>query len=265
MFEGNVATFLGLSGKSDGVGEHQQSNWDFADRKRRQRNHYIKTGYKAKMGMNIDPETGEILDYVPPKNAKNPYKMGYQRRSFSKPNINLDPNKFLNIAVIGAIGYGAYIIYKRVLSPLTNSPIEDAKEIAEKQVSKTYVDTKASKSQQVTSAKTTLASRGLTVSSLHENLANTLHSYMDVASVDEAKIVKTISGMGNETFQLTAIAYGTRELATYRNSVTHLFDFAVWTDMFSSTKMLGTLKDHLKVVLSDSDQKKISGKLSLIP
>lgn len=271
MFDGNISSFLGMSRNDDGTGDFDNSSRsNYQQRKNNVRNHYIKSGYKAKMGIDLDPETGEILDYVPPKNVKNPYKnmANYPRQS----GINLrslsyklpQPKQAINIALLGFIAYGGYIVYKKFLSPLGNSPIEDAKLNAEKIVAKSYVDTPASKIQQTNATATTLANQGLQVADLHKNLANTLHSYLNSANVDHEKIVKTISSMAIQTLQLVSVAYGSRNLNTYAKAPLHVFNSASWSDLFSDNKMVGTLKDHLNAVLASSELSKLSKYLQSI-
>ncbi len=270
MFEGNISGLLRMSNKSDGIGEASGSYGGGYDQRRKSvRNHFIKTGYKAHKGINFDPETGEILDYVPPKNAKNPYsKMAYAKRYYSKaaglklPNVN--PSQVINLAICAAIGYGGYILYNKILKPLGNSPIEDAKDKAEAAIGGAYVDTTASKVTVNNTVTNALAKSGLKVTTAHQGYANTLHDFMNSAFVDEDKIIKTIKGMAAQTFQLTASAYGTRNLNTYAKSPTHLLTVSAWSDLFSSDKLVGTLKTHLQIVLSESEQKQISQWLSII-
>lgn len=266
-FEGDVSSFLRSTGKSDGLGDNGYSNFDIKSRRANVRNHYIQSGYKAKMGMDIDPETGEILNYQPPKNAKNPYNM---RKGFKPHSLGAGTKSILDAVLSYApyaiIAFVGYSLYKKYLANfLSSSTLDTVKDNAQKVVDTAYVNSDASKVTATNATTTALAAQGYTVSTLHQNLANTLYGMLDTSGIaDGSKIVATIKGMSDQTFQLTSSAYGRRNLNAYAKSPTHLFTLAAWSDLFSNDKLMGTLKDHLKTVLTSSEQSQISHYLSLI-
>lgn len=265
MFDGDVAGFLRMSGRDDGTGESQRSNGDYKSRSQNRDRHYWTS-------QGVDPETGEVLDYKPPKNAKNPYKVQktYTKRSGGGFNLRSlsyqlpKPAQAMNILLLGAMGYGGWLLYKKFLSPLGNSALEDAKDDADKTLAKSYVDTRANEVKTNQALSKTLSDKGLMVGAVHQKNATLLHDLMDVAVVDHDKIIAVVKGMSIPTFQLTAIAYGTRSLTNYAKAITHLFTTAAWADLFKEDKAMGSLKFHLTTVLTSSEQSKISQYLSSV-
>lgn len=265
MFEGNIAGLLGMSNKSDGTGDYDfNRNGSYRDRVSNRDRHYYKTV------QNIDTDTGEVLDFKPQRNFKNPYKKmaysGYRRSpGFSSISSKLPkPKQLFDIAILGAIAYGGYIVYNKFLRPLGNSPLDDVKDKASNIIAKSYVDSTSAAVTQNNNTATSLASSGYAVSSDHIKTALLLHGWMNTEIVNHTQIVKTIQGMSKQTFQLVASAYGTQNLNTYAKSPTHLLTFAAWEDLFSSDKLVGTLKKHLSIVLSSSELSSISSWLNLI-
>lgn len=168
----------------------------------------------------------------------------------------------LPVAMVAGIGLVAYAIYQKIIGVTPTSKAQDA---ADAKGVSDYETRNSSSADALSQLKTQVQkSAGLTVSPLHEGLANTLNSELDSAWVDHDKIVSQIADMAPATFQLTAIAYGQRELKNYRNSPAHLLEPSVWSDLFSDKKLYGTLKYHLTTVLTSSEQQKIADKLALI-
>ncbi|MES2110948.1 MAG: hypothetical protein V4577_19480 [Bacteroidota bacterium] len=181
--------------------------------------------------------------------------------SFKLPDLPMPkPATVLNIAVIGLIALGAYKLYQKFFGQSLANQKEDAGQVA---FDKTYVDTKQAKADSLTSLTNNLKSTGLTVGALHQSLANTLHDLMDSVFVDHDKIVATIKTMSKQTFQLVSVAYGTRELNTYKS--VHIFNPDAWKGFgLFSTESQDTLKAHLILVLNDDEESEISSWLSAI-
>jgi hypothetical protein len=205
---------------------------------------------------------------APAGNKRYPVKMPryIKKRGLSLPKVNLNPSSVINIAVIGGIGLLAYKLYHSFFGNSLSDLIDAKTENGQKAIASTYVDASQSKADQLKQTAASLSSKGLVVSSIHQGLANTFHNMLDSAWVDHAKIVKTILGQNIQTFRLVSVAYGTRSLPTYGNSPAHLLNTSSWslTNLFSSTKYTGTLKDHLREILTSSEQSQISKYLAVI-
>lgn len=260
-FEGNIDGFMRMFGKSDGIGDYDNSyKGNYKNRSNNRDRHYYQTT------QNVDPETGEVLDFKPNKNLKNPYKMAY-RKSFKASGFSVpQPKKILDIAIMGAIGYGAYLLYIRILKPLGNSALDNAKDKAENIIGESYVDSTAAAVQNNKATATGLAKTGFSVGSLHMKNAGLLHDLMDSAWVNHDQIVKTVKSMSKQTFQLVATAYGVRELPKYAGSFSHVLNGSLWTfgSSWGVNKLSGTLKQHLNIVLTSSELGSISSWLNLI-
>ncbi|MDN3584734.1 hypothetical protein [Mucilaginibacter flavus] len=261
-FEGNIAGLLGMSNKSDGTGDYQSQRGNYKERlNRRERQYY-------QMTQNIDPDTGEVLDFKPNKNLKNPYKMAnfksYKAPSFKMPN----PKSLIDLAIVGAIGLGGFILYNKVFKPfMTNSAIDKANSDGEKAVGADYVNTQSSQIKTAKATATSLGSQGYSVGSLHQGNANLLHTLMDREVVDHDEIIKVVKGMSVPTIKLVSIAYGNRSLPNYAKSWIHVFNvnFTTWgKSLFSDDVLTGKLVDHLTYVLYASECKQITSWLDAI-
>jgi hypothetical protein len=260
-FEGNIDGFMKMFGKSDGTGDYDNSyKGNYKNRSNNRDRHYYQTT------QNVDPDTGEVLDFKPNNNLKNPYKMAY-RKSFKASGFSMpQPKKILDLAIMGAIGYGAYLLYIKILKPLGNSAMDDSKDKAEKIIGESYVDSTAAAVQNNKATATALSQTGFLVGNLHTKNAGLLHDLMDTSWVDHDEIVKVIKGMSLTTFQLVNSAYGVRDLATYAGSFTHTLNLAMWTvgTQWGIQKLTGTLKFHLNTVLTSGELGSISKWLNSI-
>lgn len=264
MSDANISAFLRTSQNLDNdVTQYNFNSGSYNDRAARRRKSYLESWYKVKKGINVDVDTGEILDFVPKP-------MRRVTRSFNTSSFPKMPMPkaatVINIALIGGVGLVAYKLYHKFFGTDASDVISNTADVGKLSLSKTYVDTSGAKAAQLTATASSLASKGLQVTQLHQSLANTIHGYLDSAWVDHDKIVKMILGQGIQTFRLMSVAYGTRSLQNYGNSFAHVLNTSSWSldNLFSKTKYVGTLKDHLQEVLTSDEQTKIRSYLSVI-
>jgi len=170
----------------------------------------------------------------------------------------------LPAAFIVGVGVVFFKVYHQFFGTTANDSARDA---ADKVGASDLTTRAATTATSLSSLQQQLAAQGLTVGNLHQSLANNLNTLMDSVWVDHDAVIALVQSMGIETFQLTAIAYGQRELATYRNDLafTHIFNPAVWADMFSSSKLYGGLKFHLQAVLSSGEFSSLGAYVNTIP
>lgn len=176
--------------------------------------------------------------------------------------MGTDSFNILAIGIVAGVGFLGYKVYDKFFG---ESDFSKAQSEADKAGDVHLTTRNASEGTGLDALRAQLASQGFQVSSQHLGLANTLNGYLDRASVDHDAVVNTIKGMSLQTFQLTAIAYGQRELRNYRNSVLHVLNPDTWSDLFSDKKLYGTLKYHLTTVLTSAELRSISAKVNTIP
>ncbi|QQL51091.1 hypothetical protein [Mucilaginibacter ginkgonis] len=260
MDGGNIAGLLGMSGKSDGTGSAQASQFDYNSRSYNRKKHYAFTH-------GLDIETGELLNFKPSANAKNPYrKMAYRKNPLSGVKMP-SASTVINLAMIGGVGLVGYKLYQKFFGDTSVSDAADAaKQKGAVALGSTYVDSNQAKADSITNTQSSLAAKGITVSTTSASLANTFHDWLNSLSVDHDQIVNTILKMDVQTFRLMSVSYGTRDLATYAKSPLHLLNADVWSlgNLFHENKMIGTLKDHLKIVLYAAELTKIHAYYSVI-
>jgi len=224
----------------------------------------------------VDTDTGEIIaprghskksDFMPVNNNVKSERSN-KMRSFDKafPPVKLPKlptGLLINLAVVGGIGLIVYKLYTKFFGQTAIDKLTDKGDEA---IGKTYKSDNQTKADQLGTTAASLQSKGLTVSNLHKSLADTFHNMLDSTWVDHDKIVKTILNEDVQTFRLVSVAYGTRDLNSWTKSLAHIFDSDAWStsSLFSSHKNTGTLKDHLRMVLSDDEQSKISSYLAVI-
>ena len=78
------------------------------------------------------------------------------------------------------------------------------------------------------------------------------------------KIVKTILNQDVQTFRFMSVAYGSRELTLYIDSHPFSGGWSISNLLSFSNKQVGTLKEHLQLVLSESDLTRIHSYISVI-
>lgn len=263
MFDGgNISGFFAQTGRNDGTGDYNNSsNGNYKQRLKNRENHYYQS-------QGIDTETGEVLDFKPNTRLKNPYRM---KANFKKLSSGLPlpaPGKLIDIAVLGAIGLGGFILYQKVFKPfLSKDPVDKANDDAEKAAAAAYVSTSKSELDRSKATATSLAGKGIVMSDLHKGNADYLHGLLDSNWVDHDQIVKTIMGMSKQTFQLVAVAYGRRSLPNYVKGYAHIANVSLWTtisSIWTDDVWTDTLKNQLKAILTSSELAKLSSWLDAI-
>jgi hypothetical protein len=204
-----------------------------------------------------DPSWGQGYNVKMPKYQKS-------NRGFKVPSMpNLPVGSIVNIAILAAVGIAGYKLYTMFFG---NSVIGAKADNGQAAIDKTYVDSNQAKADLLKGTAASLQSQGLSVSTLHSGLADTFHGWLDSLWVDHGQIVTAILGENVQTFRLVSVAYGTRDLSTYINSVFHVFNAGNWSiaNPLSSTKGVGTLKEHLTYVLTADELTKIHDYISAI-
>jgi len=263
MFDGgNISGFFAQTGKSDGTGDYNNSsNGNYKQRLKNRENHYYRS-------QGIDTETGEVLDFKPNTRLKNPYSMAKSFRTGFSGISMPSPDKILNLAIIGGIGLGGFLLYQKIFKPLLSSnPVDKANADADKTVAAAYVNTTKSQLDRTKATATSLAGGGIALSDLHKSNADYLHKLLDSNWVDHDQIVKTIMGMAKQTFQLTAQAYGVRSLPNYVKGYAHITNVSIWTtisSMWTDDVWTDNLYNHLTAILTSSEQSKLSSWLNAI-
>lgn len=178
-------------------------------------------------------------------------------KSFKTNSVNW--GNLTNFALFAGIALIGWKIYNNFFK---DSPADVAKDIAEKNLAIFKTDTQTSQSDSLATQKTELEKRGLFVTSLHKTIANNLYNEINATWQDDDKIVSIIKGIKtNDTLKLVSQAYGIRDLNNYAKTHFHLDALIT---MPWNNYMEGDLKYHLTKVLSDSAQKQIQSKLSII-
>jgi hypothetical protein len=189
-----------------------------------------------------------------------------KKSNFSMPKMpGINIGLLLNLAIVGGIGLVGYKLYNKFFGG-ADSILSNTNDKGSQALAKTFVSTNQSKADTLKSTAASLNTKGLSVSSLHQSLANTFHDYLDSMWVDHDKIVKTILGENVQTFRLVSVAYGTRDLKNYVNSPAHILNLNNWdiTKFMSADNSVGTLKDHLNLVLTSGELKQLSQYLAVI-
>ena len=171
------------------------------------------------------------------------------------------PN-LLTVGIVGGVGLIGYSLYKKFIA---STPFGDASVAADKAGAVDLTTRNVTTAASLTQLENALKAQGLVVGNLHNGYANDLNAAMDCASVDHDHVTGLVKSMGLETFQLTAIAYGQRELRNYRNSILHIFEPSVWGDLFSEKKLYGGLKFHLQTVLTSSEFASLAAYVNTVP
>ncbi len=207
--------------------------------------------------------TPEQKAYVNRKYYDPSKRSSFKSSSFKLPALG----GLLNIAVVGGVVYIGYKLYLSLSGGLgslgslfggSTLSAAAATSNGDAALANTFISTSQAQANVLSGTASSLSTLGYSVSSLHQGLANTFHDWLDSIWVDHAQIVNTILNESVPTFQLVSVAYGTREILTYVYS--HPLN-----DLFLlNSKQTGTLKDHLKLVLSNSEQVQISQYLSSI-
>jgi hypothetical protein len=182
---------------------------------------------------------------------------------------NVNPLNFLYIGVIAIIGIVCYWIYEKFFP--TPSPSDKKQDAASTAGLADYTTPEATTAATLTQLAADLSAQGLDVSVAHQSYANTLYGYLNSANVDHPAVINLIHSFGTQTFQLTAIAYGQRELPNYQ-SVEHMFTSAYWDSMFQGMPWLadkkilyGSLKYHLQVALSSDEFSALAPYTNTVP
>lgn len=250
--ESNISGLLGMSGSRDSDDDYSSSNgYDYNSRRDRQRKHYIESGYKTKMGIDLDMDTGEILNFKPKR-------MAYTARGRKMPQISMpDLGKILPLAMYAGIGLIGYKVYKQFFGQTAADVVDDKADKGSKAVAALTVDANQAKANAVQATAASLQRTGLNVSDSHKKIADWFNEAMDSWWVDTASIVKTILGQNIQTFRLVSVAYGARTLKQYCDY--HISAFAS-----KARNEPITFADSLKLVLSKDELKKIHGYISMI-
>lgn len=172
---------------------------------------------------------------------------------------------YINMAMLAGGGFLVYTIYKKFFG---STLFQSASKDVDKEGLEHFTSRPAAEGSGLENLKKSLATQGYVPNNTHITSANSLNQMLDRSSVDEELILRTVKSMSIQTFQLVAICYGQRELKNYRNSIAHIFDGDVWNDMFLSnggSKLYGSLRYHLTVVLSDKELKQIQSWISKVP
>ncbi len=172
------------------------------------------------------------------------------------------PGIALPLVITGVIGAAGYWVYKKFA---VNTPDQKAQDTADKAGLTNLTTRQVASVNSLDALKKSLSARGLNVSNVHQSFANTLNAAMNTSAIDHGEIIKIVKSMGLETFQLTAIAYGQRELRGYVTSPLHIFEPDFWIDSFSTLKLYGTLKYHLQVALTSSEFLSIGAYVNTVP
>lgn len=180
-----------------------------------------------------------------------------QFKSYMKsPFSRLDFSSLIPIIIILSF----FVIGFKYIKNLFLNPKEDSKNESIKKAYSNLITESEASTNVVKIQKDQLEKKGLTVQGLHLGIANQLHSLINSAIVDEKKIISIIKGIKSpDTIRLVFVAYGSRQIKSYRN--THFFDADVWKGLFAGDDLFGNLSEHLRIILSDSEQKQISTQL----
>ncbi|MEB0278963.1 hypothetical protein [Mucilaginibacter sp. 10B2] len=233
---------------------------DFEDRA--ERSFYGDNNSRVSSFLKMAPHPPIPKDYYYAVKMPTLPKSNRRPKSFTLPKINLpNPATLINVVIIGAVGLGAYKLYQKFFG---NDPIQDANDKGAAAAAKTFVSNDGATATALKQTRDSLANKGLVVSNMHTQLATFFHDNLNNLWVDHDKIVKSILQENIQTFRLVSTAYGTRDLSRFANSPAHLLNGRSWTDMFTSSKLVGTLKSHLLIVLTSSEQSKLSKYLAVI-
>jgi hypothetical protein len=166
------------------------------------------------------------------------------------------------VLIVAFFGFIVYELYHKFFA---TTPFSSASDKLAASGAAHLTDRNTTEGTSLDGLRASLSGQGLDVGDIHRNDADSLNALLDNVSVDHAHVVAIITNMSAQTFQLTAIAYGQRELRNYRNSFIHLLNPSVWGDLFSEKKLYGTLRYHLGIVLSSSELGQLSQWLSTVP